>query len=91
MNRLGTDWALSRVPNRRNPSRGAERFELRTSSPPDCSGGWRVVSGRGGKWLRYSASGHRAACPSETVYRRLWTKWGPSAAALLDLAGEELP
>jgi len=54
---------------------GAPRFELGTSSPPDCSGVWRVVSGSGAKWLRYVVSGYRPACLSGAVWGRLGTDW----------------
>jgi hypothetical protein len=54
---------------------GAPRFELGTSSPPDCLGQWRAVSGSGAKWLRYVVSGHSLACLSRPVLGRLGTDW----------------
>jgi hypothetical protein len=38
---------------------GAPRFELGTSSPPDCSAFWRGFRASGGRWLGYAESGTR--------------------------------
>jgi hypothetical protein len=71
-----TAMSLRKRPVSRSfPIIGAPRFELGTSSPPDCSGKWRRVSGRGGKWLHYCVSGHRPHSLSQAVSGRLGTDW----------------